>query len=571
MRRLAVRYADQVRYFPVSPEPARLGSAPDNDLIAPFRGISRYHALLQPVAGNVLLTDLGSTNGLVREGRRYSEVLLTPGRTIQLGHALLTLEEAPSGDVEIALHLSPDRSESGPASESATARLRGMSSAASPRAALRLVRELERLAPRELKAQCDAWLQRARQSLGAETLALFREEALASCAGPAPREGSPRLALTGCARERPQLVAVFATEPEPWQEDFFNYLAEKLLGTALPFFSQAGSPATEAPLRFPAELITGTSSAFQEALRDLRLAARSDLPVLILGETGTGKELFARTLHNSGPSAAGPFVALNCATVPGELLDSELFGVAKGVATGVEPHKGLVEQAENGSLFLDEIGEMPERLQAKLLRVLQEREVRPLGASKPRKVHFRLLSASNRDLIALIAEGRFREDLYYRLRGFSLHLPALRERRDDLPALALSLVARAAAKNHKRIQGLSRRVLDLLLHHSWPGNVRELERILEQAVVRCLDGGMLQREHFPDLAEPAEPTEKSPEVAEILPGIPEAKSLQEQVDTLEREAILRTLAKTHGNKTRAAAQLGLSRYGLQLKMARLKI
>jgi DNA-binding NtrC family response regulator len=565
MRRLAVRCADQVRYFALPQAPARLGAAPDNDLVAPFRGISRHHALLHPAAAGVLLTDLGSTNGLVRDGKRHPELLLVPGEAVQLGRALLTLEEVPSGDGEIALHLPPDRSDTHLPSAGVAATLREASSSASPRGALRLVRELERLTPRELDEQRDHWLQRAHRSLGAEALALFHEGALARCAGPYDEETVAPCLAAGDP-ERSHLVARFTVRPEPWQEELFDYLAEKLLPAGAPARSRAAPSPREEPLRFPPELVPGGSAAFQAVVRDLRAAVRSDLPVLLLGETGTGKELFARTLHNSGPWASGTFVALNCAAIPSELLESELFGVAGRVVTGVEPHPGLLVRADGGTLFLDEIGEMPEQLQAKLLRVLQEKEVHPLGAAAPRKVRFRLVSASHRDLEELVAARGFRQDLYYRLCGFTLGLPPLRERREDLPALVLALVARAAAKNHKRILGVSRRALALLLHHPWPGNVRELERLLEQAVVRCFDGGTLQREHFPDLAEPAE--EPSTEAA---PEPPEGRTLQEQVEALERDAIRRTLAETRGNKTHAAEKLGLSRYGLQLKMKRLKL
>jgi two-component system response regulator PilR (NtrC family) len=564
MRRIAVRCADQVRYFPLPPGPARLGSAPDNDLVVPFRGVSRHHALLHPAAAGVLLTDLGSTNGLVRDGRRHAELLLVPGDAVQLGRAVLTLEEVPSGDGEIALPLSVGRDETRLPSSALTAALRGGSSSASLRCALQLVRELERLSPREVAEQRDRWLQRAQRSLGAESLALFHAGALASCAGTYQEDVAPFLVAGD--RDSLHLTVHFAGRPEPWQEELFDYLAEKLLPSGTPARTRTAPTPRAEPLRFPAGLVVGGSPAFQALVRDLEAAARSDLPVLLLGETGTGKELLARTLHDSGPRTTGHFVALNCATIPTELLESELFGVAGKVATQVEPRPGLVVRADGGTLFLDEIGEMPAPLQAKLLRVLQEKEVHPLGAPRPIKVRFRLLSASHRDLTALVAEERFREDLYYRLCGFTVRIPPLRERREDLPALVLALVARAAAKYDKRIQGVSRRALALLHHHPWPGNVRELERQLEQAVVRCLDGGTLQREHFPDLAEPA------PEPAvETVPVPAESGTLQEQVDALERDAIRRALAETDGNKTRAAQKLGLSRYGLQLKMRRLQL
>jgi transcriptional regulator with PAS, ATPase and Fis domain len=297
--------------------------------------------------------------------------------------------------------------------------------------------------------------------------------------------------------------------------------------------------------------------------------ARSDLSVLLTGETGTGKEMFARLIHDSSSRAAGPFIAINCAAIPAELLEYELFGIGGRVATGVDAREGFFVQAHGGTLFLDEIGDLPERLQPKLLRALQEREVLAVGGSAPRKVDVRAVAASNRDLERLVKEGLFRADLFYRLRGIELRLPPLRERREDLPALLLAFAARAAAKYGKRVRGVSRRALSTLLSHDWPGNVRELESLIERAVLLCPDGGTLQREHLGIVeTDHAEPIQTALPVA--LPG-PEEETLQAQVDAVEREAILRALAAAKGNKSKAARLLGITRNGLALKMERLRI
>jgi transcriptional regulator with PAS, ATPase and Fis domain len=368
-----------------------------------------------------------------------------------------------------------------------------------------------------------------------------------------------------------RLAALFAAEPATWQRDFFVYLTEKLLprGEIELDWAPPPPPAPELRLQFPPGMVVGSSTAFRNLLQQLAATVESDLNVLLTGETGTGKELFARLIHGSGPQANGRFVAINCAAIPAELLESELFGVAARVATGVDPRPGLFVQANGGTIFLDEIGEMPERLQAKLLRVLQEREVMPLGATSTRKIRVRVIAASNRDLTESVREGSFRADLYYRLRGLELHLPPLRERREDLPHFVLAFAGRAAAKYRKRLRGVSRGALAKLLEHDWPGNIRELENEVERAVLLCPDGGLLQKEHFGTVSRPR-PIRTAEPPAEEIPPI-ESRSLQEQVDTLERQAILAALEAAKGNKTAAARRLGITRNGLALKLKRLGI
>ena len=509
MLRLALRYQEQIRYFPMPDRDVQLGAAAENDLVVPFPGISRHHAKLRPEGAALLITDLGSTNGLVRDGRRLDEILLTPGKTVRLGHAILALEDLSSSDGETGLRFQTpvNHVAAGPLATDTAA----LSPAAgsSPAAALRFVRELERSGIDDPAER----LGRARRALGAGSLLILDvrspgEPAVLACEGLLPSEsrlgdlaaeadvvaGETLLADAGGAR----LIALFGGAPEPWQRDFFSYLAEKLLPASSVERREAAPPADDV-LRLPPGMVVGASAAMQDLLAQLRATARSDLGVLLTGETGTGKELFARLIHDSGPHARGPFVAVNCAAIPAELLEAELFGIAGRVATGVDPRPGLFVQAHGGTLFLDEIGDMPERLQAKLLRALQEREVLPLGGTVPRKIDARIVAASNRDLGRLVKEGLFRADLFYRLRGIELRLPPLRERRDDLPSLLLAFAARAAAKYGKRVHGVSRRALSALRAHDWPGNIRELETAIERAVLLCPDGGTLQREHLGSL------------------------------------------------------------------------
>lgn len=230
------------------------------------------------------------------------------------------------------------------------------------------------------------------------------------------------------------------------------------------------------------EGIVFCSSRMAELMAEARMVAQSDASVLIRGESGTGKEVLARAIHRASPRAGGPFVAINCGAIPEQLLESELFGHVKGAFTGAAAGRvGLIQEANGGTLFLDEIGDMPLSLQVKLLRVLQERVVRPVGATRAEPVDVRLLSATHRDLDAAMAEGQFREDLYYRLDVVSLTLPPLDERREDIPMLAAHFVQQVAAKYGKPITGFAPEALEALAAASWPGNVRQLYNVVEQS------------------------------------------------------------------------------------------
>jgi two-component system response regulator HupR/HoxA len=273
-------------------------------------------------------------------------------------------------------------------------------------------------------------------------------------------------------------------------------------------------------------------------------------------------------------------VAVNCAAIPDELLEAELFGVAARVATGVDPRPGRFQQAEGGVLLLDEIGELPEKLQAKLLRVLQEREVLPLGGAAARRIDVRVIAMTNRDLGRLAAEGGFRADLYFRLRGLELRVPPLRERREDIPELVLAFATAAARQAGKRILGVSRRALELLQSYAWPGNIRELENEVRRAVLLCSSGALLESGDFADVrdavaklraaAHPARAADAGPALPASTAAAAGA-SLRERVDAVERQAIRDALARCGGDKSKAARELQISRNGLSLKLKRLGI
>jgi two-component system response regulator GlrR len=233
------------------------------------------------------------------------------------------------------------------------------------------------------------------------------------------------------------------------------------------------------------EIVTA-SPAMDALLAEARLAAQSEAAVLIQGESGTGKELLARAIHRASPRHSKPFVAINCGAIPAELLESELFGHVKGAFTGAgRDHPGLFLSAQGGTVFLDEIGDMPPPLQVKLLRVLQEGEVRPVGATETRTVDVRILSATHRNLEEAIVSGEFREDLYYRLNVVNLALPPLRERREDIPLLAQHFLSALTEKYQRRIHGFAPDALDMLVAADWPGNIRQLHNVLEQCVALC--------------------------------------------------------------------------------------
>ncbi len=302
--------------------------------------------------------------------------------------------------------------------------------------------------------------------------------------------------------------------------------------------------------------LQGVSPAIDELRRMIDKVARSQAPVHISGESGTGKELVARLIHENGPRADGPFVPVNCGAIPTELMESEFFGHRKGSFTGAISDKdGLLQTARNGTLFLDEIADLPLPMQVKLLRVIQEKKVRPVGDAAEQDVDVRILSATHRDLARMVRDGEFREDLYYRINVIELHVPALRERGDDVLILAEHLLGRLDAG-----ASLAEDARDLLLRHAFPGNVRELENVLERAVTLC-SGGEITADDLhlrQPKAEGGEPKNSN-------------GALDDQVEDLQRQAIVEALEKTRYNKTKAAELLGMTFRQLRYRIKKLGI
>ena len=353
---------------------------------------------------------------------------------------------------------------------------------------------------------------------------------------------------------------------EAIKEGAYDYLTkpldfEKLKAALHNGFDHAGLTRENGTLILPQTCvdtsgIIGQSEPMRQLLDMVRTVAPSDATVLITGESGTGKELVAKAIHTNSQRAKKPYVAVNCAAITESLLESELFGHEKGSFTGADKkHEGHFARADTGTLFLDEIGEMPLPMQVKLLRVIQEREVQRVGGGKPVPVDVRIIAATNRDLARDVADGKFREDLYYRLNVVSLALPPLCDRPDDIPMLAQHFLQFFAEKNNKPLKGFTPGAMDSLLRYPWPGNIRELQNVIERAVVLLFGEHVSERE-LPERLH----TRRLPVV---IKGTPVNTATLEDA---ERTIILETLERVAGNKSEAAKILGINRKTLHTKL-----
>ncbi|MDT8319334.1 MAG: sigma-54 dependent transcriptional regulator [Xanthomonadales bacterium] len=328
---------------------------------------------------------------------------------------------------------------------------------------------------------------------------------------------------------------------------------------------------TEVAAQYRFENIIGTSPAMQNVYRLIARCAPTNSTVLIRGESGTGKELIARAIHYNSLRKDRPFVTVDCTSLSENLLESELFGHVKGSFTGaVSNKKGLFEEADGGTLFLDEIGNVSLSTQAKLLRFIEEREFKAVGDTRVQNVDIRLISATNKDLEAMIADGRFRDDLYYRINIFPIELPPLRERRDDIPSLAMHFLKRFSEETGREVTEFSSGAMNLLMNHDWPGNVRELENVVHRAVILS-SGGVIRQGHLVN-------------IIDMLPGIDldvprsseELKRIkkiarEKSVESVEKQFVLGALKRNGWNVTRAAEDTGMQRSNFQAMMAKYDI
>jgi DNA-binding NtrC family response regulator len=560
--------------------------------VLPVRGVSRRHALVRCGPEGLALEDVGSKNGTLVNGVHVQRTLLQAGDEVRLGPVTLRLEAVEPDDAALAISLGEAAAVPGLGQWDTTA-----TSAREPgRIGLELVERLIArlvLAPepdltglvslleRELQAESACVFElrggepivlaasgvlpdlgghagfaelarRARTASGGDCEATLPGEPVLSCAlsaGPGPE----RLGLLVAGT-----LGVSRSEAETLLRILLG-LARRLRAGVLA--AAAAVRSEERSLSFPEGYVPGESPAMRAFYAQLRPLLQGDLPVLLLGETGVGKECLARILHLSSPRRSGPFVAVNCAAIPGELLEAELFGIAKGVATGVTERAGRFQQANGGTLLLDEIGDMPLELQAKLLRALQEKEIQPVGGTTV-PVNLRVISATNSDLAQRIEAGRFRRDLYFRVAGFALRVPPLRERREDVPALTDSFLRSFGRETGKNVRGITVKALRALIEYSWPGNVRELEHEVRRLVYLCPEGEALDSTMLSAhlLVDSASPDDKETPLQSL--------DLEKNVDALERRVIREALARASGNRTKAAKLLGISRNGLAIKMER---
>ena len=398
------------------------------------------------------------------------------------------------------------------------------------------------------------------------------------------------------ARQRPEKTIVITAygSPENAVEALkcgaFDYLTKpvdlkqfrSVVASAVQSHGGNGTGAASMPAHLAAQgngslaRIVGESASMVQVKQRIERVARSMAPVLLQGESGTGKELVARAVHDCSHRAGGPFIAVNCGAIPENLIEAEFFGVRKGAYTGAaQDRDGYFQASRGGTLFLDEIGDLPLSMQAKLLRVIQERHVRALGAVQEEPVDARLVSATHKDLAAEVRAGRFRQDLFYRIHVIEIRLPALRERREDLPILVDALLRRLGAESGHPPPRLSERALQWLQSHPLPGNVRELENLLHRALALG-SGDVLEPEDLGDPLRPEAPPAASAPEPGASPSAVAATAelptdLQAYLDQQEREVLLRVLKETHYNRTLAASRLGLNLRQIRYRIQRLNI
>jgi DNA-binding NtrC family response regulator len=584
-----------------------IGSAPGNDIVVPVFGVSKKHATFSIVDGDLIVEDAGSKNGVFVNGVRTQRSSLKPGDWVQLGPAALVVEETAASDAELGIAMDAEEAPAtmAPSPAAPTAEW----AATHPRQRERWMPLLNRLSARLLsdaEPDLSQLLADLGEGLGADGAALVEwgsdpsplvvassgqisdvtakpripedlAGAIAARRGEsiifsAATNGPPPLAWAAAVRrgEPPQALLLAGDFPH---RAAAGPLLEVVLRMALHarpqhlHFPVAEAAPVEVPdLAFPAGYISGRSAAILGVYEQLRHLLRGDIPVLLTGETGVGKEHIARILHASSPRARGAFVAVNCAAIPSELLEAELFGIEEGVATGVRRRDGKFQHAAGGVILLDEIGDAPLAVQAKLLRALQANEIHPVGARLPQRIDVRVIAATNTDLKARVESGQFRRDLYFRVAGYTLHVPALRDRRADIPLLVEHFLRSCAREIGKRIQGITVHALRALQNAPWPGNVRELEHEVRRLVYLCPAGQAIDASHLPP--EILHPAPHQPPPADLADS---DLRLAPHIETLERRLITLALGRARGNRSEAARLLEVSRAGLLKKLARLRL
>lgn len=604
--RLHGRVGGVERSWPVLSGRNRVGRDLTNELVVDEKGVSRHHATVWLEAGRLVVTDAKSKNGTFLNGQPIVRAEIGAGDVVAFGPVDLLCEEVPCEESGLAVDfaaagLALDASrqtrtstarsiasqrgswlalgrsfsstlrKTGEAAEAlatlaATLRLRGAAilsrSQAEPPLPLARSGEIEAA---EVEAVAAAW------ATGGRSFALVGD-----LCGYAPVDASYPwcLILAGDFHRRvesSELLALLVESYASWQASRTSEATpsspQKRVGNTLP------------KLRFPADYVPGSTAAMRSIYDQMQPLVLGDQPVLVVGETGVGKEPIARTLHLSSPRCEAPLLAINCAAVPKDLLEAEFFGIGDRVATGVAGRPGLFRRAAGGTLLLDEVGTMALDLQAKLLRVLQEREIFPIGSSTPVAIDVRIIAMTNADLQTEIDSGRFRRDLYYRLAGYELHLPPLRDRREDIPSLVEHFLRRSCEEIGRPIRGLTASAMHRLAARPWRGNVRQLEHEVRALVYRCPAGGIIDQDMLrqpltddqPPAASIDAPKAPAPSISEApggpspQPGV-DAPALA--LDALEKAAVEEALRRSLGNQRRAAELLGITRSSLRRRLKR---
>ena len=592
--------AGQRLTYALAPGRHGIGSDATNRVVIDDEGVSRRHAEVVVGPEVVELRDRESKNGTFVNGGRVRRAVIVIGDRVAFGPVTMVLASLDPDDAELAIEL--DGAEDAKSRRDPTTTATRHSTARLPSRWFRLLCQLLEHLSQAGGGDRTTALAALVDGLGADGAAMVEglfgsaPAIVVACGeidGPTIRRARESLVASGgdsfsdpsgsaqVIQRGETSVALLVTGDFVGRGESQRFLRAALLileqlraHTELPD-EVRGDDETQG-LTLPPGCVRGVAATMQTLYAQLRPLAAVDLPVLLLGETGSGKEVLARTLHRSSKRRDGPFVALNCAALPVELLEAELFGIGAGVATGVKARAGKFQQAEGGTLFLDEIATMAPGLQAKLLRALEEGEVTPLGA-RPVAVDIRLVAATNADIFALMDDGRFRRDLFYRVAGSVLRVPPLRERRADIPLLVESFLRSAAAEADKRVRGVTVAALEALIEHDWPGNVRELRNEIRRLAAFCPPGqavgvaalseGIRAAAADPHAQRAAAGTSGSDRLARE--GAAEGASLPTlELAELERLAVRVAMRSCADNQVQAADLLGISRFALRRRLNR---
>ena len=516
----------------------RIGRGASCAIQISVNGVSREHSELEVLeSGGIIVRDLASTNGTRIDGKPIREAAISGDFVLELGAVRLRLTAHADALSALAYETGLVAAANPPAAPAIERYTQHQSLRASLRDALWRgvpVRALPGAASRVL----DGWL----DAVGCKSLHLIDDEGrILAAAG-----GSDATQELARGEHWRLMVDRLPTDP------LSARLIEPLLEWLPREIGEAGEPAALPMIAFPG--VESTHRELRRRMQALRRVARSRVSVLLLGETGAGKDVFARWLHACSPRADGPFVAINCAALPRDLLDAELFGIEKGAATGVEARPGVFERAHGGTLFLDELGDMPIETQVRLLRALEEGRIFRIGGKRLVEVDVRLVGATHRDLATDIEQGRFRLDLYHRLAGFEATIPPLRERREDVAPLAIHFFTQALSDNGLSSPGITAAALLALQQWHWPGNVRELRQAVASATATLQHGEALDHAHLPAriASLPLNPAASTPTGTFLRP-------LAEVVAQAERQALEEALTACDGIPERAWQQLGIGK------------